>query len=60
MVNKKLLDEMVDKWWIILGDHIVTNEEIEQFCNDANTLGITHIDLMDKIIEKYGGGIIND
>lgn len=54
MVNKKLLDEMVDKWWIILGDHIVTNEEIEQFCNDANTLGITHIDLMDKIIEKYG------
>lgn len=49
-----MLNEIIDKWWIILGDHIVTDEEIEQFYNDANTLGITHIELMDKIIEKYG------
>lgn len=59
-MNKTLLNEIIDKWWIILGDHIVTDEEIEQFIKDANTLGITHLDLMDKIQEKYGGGIIYD
>lgn len=53
MVNKKLLDEIIDKWWITLGDHIVSDEEIEQFCKDASSLGITHLDLMDKIKEKY-------
>lgn len=59
-MNKTLLNEIIDKWWIILGDHIVTDEEIEQFIKDANTLGITHLDLMDKIQEKYEGGIIYD
>lgn len=52
-MNKTLLNEIIDKWWIILGDHIVTDEEIEQFIKDANTLGITHLDLLDKIQEKY-------
>lgn len=53
MINKKLLDEMIDKWYKILSDHIVTNEEIEQFIKDASSLGITHLDLIDKIKEKY-------
>ena len=46
--------ELVDKWWIILSDHIVTNDDIEQFIKDASSLGITHLDLINKIKEKYG------
>lgn len=53
MVNKKLLDEMVDKWWVKMGERVMGEEDIEQFIKDASLLGITHLDLLEEILEKY-------
>lgn len=53
MVNKKLLDEMVDKWWARMGAHIMGVEELEQFEEDAYLAGVPAIVLLERIREKY-------
>ena len=53
MVNKKLLDEMVDKWWERMGDHEMTRKDLDQFDEDADLAGVPGIVLLDKIKEKY-------
>jgi len=53
MVNKKLLDEMVDKWWKRMGEREMTIEDLEQFDEDADLAGVSGIVLLDKIKEKY-------
>lgn len=53
MVNKKLLDEMVDKWWKRMGAHILSIEELDQFEEDADLAGVPGIVLLDKIKEKF-------
>ena len=44
MVNEKLLDEMVDKWWKRMRD---------QFDKDADLLEVPGILLLDLIKKKY-------
>ena len=53
MVNKKLLDEMVDKWWERMGEHELTIKDLDQFDEDAYLAGVPGIVLLDKIKEKY-------
>lgn len=53
MINKKLLDEMVDKWWARMGEREMTIEDLDQFDEDADLAGVPGIVLLDKIKEKY-------
>lgn len=53
MVNKKLLDEMVDKWWERMGEHEMTVKDLDQFDEDADLAGVPGIVLLDMIKEKY-------
>lgn len=53
MVNKKLLDEMVDKWWARMGEREMTIKDLEQFEEDAYLSGVPGLVLLDKIKEKY-------
>lgn len=53
MINKKLLDEMVDKWWHRMGEREMTVEDLDQFDEDADLAEVPGIVLLDKIKEKY-------
>ena len=53
MVNKKLLDEMVDKWWERMGECEMTVKDLDQFDEDAYLAGVPGIVLLGKIKEKY-------
>ena len=41
MVNKKLLDEMVDKWWERMGEREMIIGDLDQFDEDADLAGGT-------------------
>lgn len=47
-------NELVDKWWPIMNDHIMTEEEMKQLHKDADTVGINMDDLINAMIDKYG------
>ena len=53
MVNKKLLDELVDKWWERMGEREMTVKDLDQFDEDADLAGVPGIVLLDMIKEKY-------
>lgn len=46
--------ELIDKWWPVMNDHILTKEEMKQIHNDAETAGIDMDDLLNAMIDKYG------
>lgn len=47
-------NELIDKWWPVMNDHILTKEEMKQIHNDATTAGIDMDDLLNAMIDKYG------
>ena len=47
-------NELIDKWWPVMNDHILTKEEMAQIHNDAETVGIDMDDLLNAMIDKYG------
>ena len=47
-------NELIDKWWPVMNDHILTKEEMQQIHNDAETAGIDMDDLLNAMIDKYG------
>ena len=47
-------NELIDKWWPVMNDHILTKEEMQQIHKDAETVGINMDDLLNAMIDKYG------
>ena len=47
-------NELVDKWWPVMNDHIMTQEEIKKLHKDAEQAGIDMDDLINAMIDKYG------
>ena len=46
-------NELIDKWWPVMNDHILTKDEMKQIHNDAETVGINMDDLLNAMIDKY-------
>ena len=47
-------NELIDKWWPVMNDHILTKEEMQQIHKDAETVGINMDDLINAMIDKHG------
>lgn len=47
-------NELIDKWWPIMNDHIMTQEEMKKLHKDAEQAGINMDDLINAMIDKYG------
>ena len=47
-------NELIDKWWPVMNDHIMTQEEMKKLHKDAETVGINMDDLLNAMIDKYG------
>ena len=47
-------NELIDKWWPIMNDHIMTQEELKKLHKDAEQVGIDMDDLINAMIDKHG------
>lgn len=46
-------NELIEKWWPIMNDHIMTNEEMKQLKKEAEQAGIDMDDLLNVMIDKH-------
>ncbi len=46
-------NELAEKWWPIMNDHIMSEQEMKQLKKEANQAGINMDDLLNVMIEKY-------
>lgn len=46
-------NELIDKWWPVMNDHIMTNEEMKQLHKDAEQAGIDMDNLLNVMIDKH-------
>nr|DAG31201.1 MAG TPA: hypothetical protein [Caudoviricetes sp.] len=46
-------NELIEKWWPIMNDHIMTDEEMKQLQKEAKQVGIDMDNLLNAMIEKY-------
>lgn len=46
-------NELIDKWWPIMNDHIMSDEEMKQLQKEAKEAGVDMDDLLNAMIEKY-------
>lgn len=44
---------LIEKWWPVMNDHIMTNEEMKQLHKDAEQAGVDMDNLLNAMIEKY-------
>lgn len=47
-------NELIEKWWPVMNDHIMTNEEMKQLQKEAKQVGIDMDNLLNAMIDKYG------
>ena len=47
-------NELIDKWWPVMNDHIMTQEEMKKLHKDAEQVGINMDDLINAMIDKHG------
>lgn len=47
-------NELIEKWWPVMNDHIMTDEEIKQLHKEAKEAGIDMDDLLNAMIDKHG------
>ena len=47
-------NELIDKWWPVMNDHIMTQEELKKLHKDAEQAGIDMDDLINAMIDKHG------
>ena len=47
------MNELIEKWWPIMNDHIMTNEEMKQLKKEAKQVGIDMDDLLNVMIDKH-------
>lgn len=45
-------NELIEKWWPIMNDHIMSNEEMNQLRKEAKQVGIDMDDLLNAMIDK--------
>lgn len=45
-------NELIEKWWPIMNDHIMSNEEMKQLKKEAKQVGIDMDDLLNAMIDK--------
>ena len=45
---------LIDKWWPIMNDHIMTQEEMKKLHKEAEQAGINMDDLINAMIDKHG------
>lgn len=45
--------ELVDKWWPVMNDHIMSKEEMQQLHKEAKEAGLDMDDVLNVMIEKY-------
>ena len=46
-------NELAEKWWPIMNDHIMSEEEMKQLKKEAKQVGINMDDLLNVMIDKY-------
>ena len=46
-------NELIEKWWPVMNDHIMTDEEMKQLQKEAKEAGVDMDDLLNAMIEKY-------
>lgn len=46
-------NELIEKWWPVMNDHIMTNEEMKQLHKEAKQVGIDMDNLLNAMIDKY-------
>lgn len=46
------MNELIEKWWPIMNDHIMSNEEMKQLKKEAKQAGIDMDDLLNAMIDK--------
>ena len=46
-------NEIVEKWWPIMNDHIMSNEEMKQLQKEVKQVGISMDDVLNVMIDKY-------
>lgn len=46
-------NELAEKWWPIMNDHIMSEQEMKQLKKEANQAGINMDDLLNVMIDKY-------
>lgn len=45
-------NELVEKWWSIISNHIMTDEELLQLKKDLEQIGVDANDFFNAMIEK--------
>lgn len=46
-------NELIEKWWPVMNDHIMTEEEMKQLHKEAKQVGIDMDNLLNAMIDKY-------
>ena len=46
-------NEIVEKWWPIMNDHIMSEEEMKQLQKEVKQVGISMDDVLNVMIDKY-------
>lgn len=46
------MNELIEKWWPVMNDHIMSNKEMKQLRKEAKDAGIDMDDLLDAMIDK--------
>lgn len=46
-------NELIEKWWPVMNDHIMTQEEMKQLQKEAKQVGIDMDNLLNAMIDKY-------
>nr|DAO87168.1 MAG TPA: hypothetical protein [Caudoviricetes sp.] len=47
------INELIEKWWPVMNDHVMSNEEMKQLRREAKEAGIDMDDLLNVMIDKY-------
>jgi len=46
-------NELIEKWWPVMNDHIMSNEEMKKLKKDAEQAGVDMDDLLNAMIDKH-------
>ena len=46
-------NELVDKWWPIMNDHIMSEEEMKQLRKEVHQVGLNMDDVLNVMLDKY-------
>lgn len=47
------MNELIEKWWPVMNDHIMSNEEMKQLKKEAEQAGVDMDELLNVMIDKH-------